>query len=90
MSNCEKVVEKQRDHINKLDTEKVRLQNFKQNKGRRLDELEKKVSQYETFEKINVERLIEVLNRQDRELKSLRYDKDNFSMTVDAIKKKNQ
>lgn len=29
LSNCEKVVEKQRDHINKLDTEKVRLQNFK-------------------------------------------------------------
>jgi len=38
------VVEKQRDHINKLDTEKVRLQNFKQNKGRRLDELEQKVA----------------------------------------------
>jgi hypothetical protein len=44
LSTCEKVVEKQRDHINKLDTEKVRLQNFKQNKGRRLDELEHKVA----------------------------------------------
>ena len=58
LSNCEKVVEKQRDHIAKLDTEKVRLQNFKQNKGRRLDELEHKVSQYEIFEKVNVEKLI--------------------------------
>jgi secreted Zn-dependent insulinase-like peptidase len=72
LSTCEKVVEKQRDHINKLDTEKVRLQNFKQNKGRRLDELEHKVAQYEMFEKINVEKLIAVLDKQDKELTSLR------------------
>ena len=78
LSNCEKVVEKQREHITKLDTEKVRLQNFKQNKGRRLDELEKKVAQYEIFEKINVEKLIAVLNKQQNELVGLRNDSKNF------------
>ena len=64
LSNCEKVIEKQREYINKLDTEKVRLQNFKQNKGKRLDELEQKVAQYEIFEKVNVEKLIMLLNKQ--------------------------
>ena len=78
LSTCEKVVEKQRDHINKLDTEKVRLQNFKQNKGRRLDELEPKVAQYEMFEKIDVEKLIAVLDRQDKEVRALRADSVGF------------
>jgi len=44
-----------------METEKMRLQNFKVNKGKRLDELEQKVAQYKIFEKVNVDKLISVL-----------------------------
>ena len=46
--------------------------NFKHSKGKRLDELEKKVTQYELFQKIDVDRLIQVLHKQQAELTTLR------------------
>ena len=55
-----------------MDTENTRLLNFKHSKGKRLDELEKKVTQYELFQKIDVDKLIQVLNKQQGELTSLR------------------
>lgn len=56
-------MEKQKEGIKKLETENIRLMNFKQSKGKRLDELEKKVTQYELFQKIDVDRLIQVLHK---------------------------
>lgn len=61
LSNCEKIIEKQKDTIKVLETERVRLLNFKENKGKRLDELEQKVTQYQIYEKVNVEKLIQIL-----------------------------
>lgn len=46
--------------------------NFKHSKGKRLDELEKKVTQYELFQKIDVDKLIHVLHKQQGELTKLR------------------
>jgi hypothetical protein len=48
------------------------------------------VSQYETFEKINVEKLIAVLDKQDKELKSLRNDSSNVSNHFEFMQKKNR
>jgi hypothetical protein len=48
------------------------------------------VTQYETFEKINVEKLIEVLNKQDKELKYLRNDTNNFKNEFTNLRKKNR
>ena len=58
LSNSEKMVEKQNDTMRKMETEKVRLLNFKASKGKRLEELEQKVAQYQVFEKVNVDKLI--------------------------------
>lgn len=72
LNNTQLVVEKQKESIKKLDTENTRLMNFKHSKGKRLDELEKKVTQYELFQKIDVDRLIQVLHKQQAELTTLR------------------
>ena len=48
------------------------------------------MSQYETFEKINVEKLIAVLDKQDKELKSLRNDSSNVSNHFEFMQKKNR
>lgn len=72
LNNTQLIVDKQKDTIKKLDTENTRLMNFKHSKGKRLDELEKKVTQYELFQKIDVDKLIHVLHKQQGELTQLR------------------
>ncbi len=89
LSDCEKIIEKQKEHINKVETEKVRLLNFKTNKGHRLEELEQKVSFYEIYEKINVDKLIFTLTQQHNELKTLRNKSSNYEQEVQQIRKRN-
>lgn len=43
MGNAEKQIEDLKDYVSKLESEKNRLTNFKQQKGKRLEELEAKV-----------------------------------------------
>ena len=49
LGNAEKTIEQLKEEIKKLDMEKTRLQNFKIQKGKRLEELESKVQRYEFF-----------------------------------------
>jgi|TARA_B110001450_G_C17517950_1_gene439302 hypothetical protein len=60
-----------------MQTEQMRLQQFKKEKGRRLEEMEAKVNQYQLFEKVNVEKLISVLSKQQVELEKLKNDNSN-------------
>lgn len=73
-----------------METENVRLKNFKISKGRRLDELEQKVTKYQLFEKVNVEKLISVLQKQHNELNALKSEKTNFGFQLEVNKKKNR
>jgi hypothetical protein len=90
LSNCEKVIEKMKDQTKKMETEKMRLQNFKVNKGKRLEELEQKVAQYKLFEKVDVDKLISVLFKQQNELGLLRSEGTNFNNTLKYSQKKNK
>lgn len=88
LSNCEKIIDKQKDTIKLMETDKVRLLNFKESKGKRLEELEQKVAQYQAFSKVNVDKLIQVLYKQKEELESLRGANENFeSMFLHQAKK---
>lgn len=68
----------------------MRLQQFKANKGKRLDELEQKVSQYQIFEKVNVEKLIVVLKKQQESIASLQVDNANYSRKIEQNHRRNQ
>jgi hypothetical protein len=90
LSNCEKVVEKQKETLKKMETEKLRLMNFKQNKGKRLEELEQKVAQYQVFEKVNVEKLIQVLYKQQSELEELKNENSSYDARLHYNATKNE
>jgi hypothetical protein len=59
-----------------LEAEKTRLTNFKQQKGKRLDELEAKVQRYEFFQKVDVERLIATMTKMNTQIETLKSDHD--------------
>ena len=90
LSNCEKIIEKQKDTIKAHETEKVRLLNFKASKGKRLEELEQKIAQYQIFEKVNVEKILKVLYKQRSELDTLKSDKGNFNQKMHMSVKRNR
>lgn len=52
--------------------------------------MEAKVNQYQVFEKVNVEKLIVVLNKQQNELEKIKKDNSNFNARLDAQARRNR
>jgi chromosome segregation ATPase len=72
LASAEKVIEKLNEEIKKIEADRQRLSKYKVSKAERLKELEDKIKNYEVYENVDTEKLVQVLVKQDNEVKDLR------------------
>jgi chromosome segregation ATPase len=72
LSAAEKVNDKLREEIHKIEADRQRLAKYKVSKADRLRELEDKIKNIEVYENVDTEKLVSVLVKQDAEVKELR------------------
>jgi hypothetical protein len=68
----------------------VRLQQYKNSKSKRLDELEGKVRQMEVMENIDLNKLLDELRMRDKKLKQLKNMEYNVGARINVIQKLNE
>jgi hypothetical protein len=71
LATWEKIIEKMQNQLEMLQNQRLRLQQYKNNKSKRLDELESKVRQMEILENIDLNKLLDELRMRDRKLSQL-------------------
>lgn len=71
LATCEKIIEKMQSKLETLQNQRLRLQQYKNNKSKRLDELESKVTQMKILENIDLNKLLDELRLRDRKLGQL-------------------
>lgn len=75
------------NQVDVLQNQRLRLQQYKNNKSKRLDELESKVRQMEILENIDLNKLLDELRLRDRKLKQLTGVEKNLQTKIDSIYK---
>lgn len=87
LATAEKIIEKCNNQLETLQNQRLRLQQYKDNKSKRLDELESKVRQMEILENIDLNKLLDELRLRDRKLNQLSGIEKNLQKKVDSIYK---
>ena len=87
LATWEKTIEKLKNELANLQNQRLRLQQYKDNKSKRLDELESKVRQMEILENIDLNKLLDELRLRDRKLNQLSGIEKNLQRKVDSIYK---
>lgn len=68
LSAAEKLAEKLQTQIEDMNTQRLRLQQYKANKGKRLSELEEQVKQFEKIEFLDNQKLLNTYMKQQRRI----------------------
>ena len=89
LATCEKIISKMQSQLEVLQNQRLRLQQYKNNKSKRLDELEGKVRQMEILENIDLNKLLDELRLRDRKLSQLTGVEKNVQQKIDSIYKVN-
>ena len=79
LSAAEKVIEKLQEEMKKVEADRTRLYKYKHSKAERLKELEGKIKKFEVYENIDTDKLINVLDKKDKEVTQLKNIADNFT-----------
>jgi chloramphenicol O-acetyltransferase len=87
LATCEKIISKMQSQLEVLQNQRLRLQQYKNNKTKRLDELEGKVRQMEILENIDLNKLLDELRLRDRKLSQLTGIEKNLQGKMDAVYK---
>ena len=87
LATCEKIISKMQNQLETLQNQRLRLQQYKNNKSKRLEELESKVRQMEILENIDLNKLLDELRLRDKKLSQLTGVEKNVKLKVDAIYK---
>ena len=76
--------------MKKVEADRARLYKFKHNKAERLKELEGKIKKFEVYENIDTDKLINVLDKKDKEVTQLKNIADNFTQRMDIAEKRKE
>lgn len=87
LATCEKIISKMQNDLEVLRNQRLRLQQYKNNKSKRLEELESKVRQMEILENIDLNKLLDELRLRDRKLSQLTGVEKNLKEKIDSIYK---
>lgn len=87
LATCEKIISKMQTELEVLQNQRLRLQQYKNNKSKRLDELESKVRQMEILENIDLNKLLDELRARDRKLSQLTKVEKNLQGKIDSVYK---
>ena len=87
LATCEKIISKMQSQLEVLQNQRLRLQQYKNNKSKRLDELESKVRQMEILENIDLNKLLDELRLRDRKLSQLTKIEKNLETKISSIYK---
>lgn len=87
LATCEKIISKMQNQLETLQNQRLRLQQYKNNKSKRLEELESKVRQMEILENIDLNKLLDELRLRDKKLSQLTGVEKNLKLKVDAVYK---
>ena len=71
LATWEKIISKIQNQLETLQNKRLRLQQYKNNKSKRLEELKSKVRQMEILENIDLNKLLDKLISQDKKLSQL-------------------
>jgi len=90
LSAAEKVIEKLQEEMKKVEADRARLYKYKHSKAERLKELEEKIKKYEVYENIDTDKLINVLDKKDKEVSQLKNIADNFTNRLEMTEKRKE
>lgn len=85
LATCEKIISKMQSQLEVLQNQRLRLQQYKNNKSKRLDELESKVRQMEILENIDLNKLLDELRLRDRKLSQLTKIEKNLQGKINSV-----
>lgn len=71
LASYEKLIEKLQGQLESLNNQKTRLQQFKNTKSKRIDELENKMKDLEILENIDLNRILSQLKSRDKKIEEL-------------------
>lgn len=71
LASYEKLIEKLQGQLENLNNQKNRLQQYKNSKSKRIDELENKMKDLEILENIDLNRILSELKSRDRKITAL-------------------
>ena len=76
--------------MKKVEADRSRLYKYKHSKAERLKELEGKIKKFEVYENIDTDKLINVLDKKDKEVSQLKNIADNFTQRLDIAEKRKE
>ena len=89
LASCERIIDRLQSELDALQNDKLRLQQFKNNKSQRLQELEQRVRHLEVLENIDLRKVLEELRAREKALKNLQNLEVNFESRIDAVERRN-
>lgn len=83
-------MERFKEEIKTLKQEKYKLEQYKQNKAKRLDDLESKARDFEVMGNINLNKMLGMIEKKDKELSQLRNVENAFSAQQRSVETVNK
>ena len=82
LASYEKLIEKLQGQLENLNSQKARLQQYKNSKSKRIDELENKMKDLEVLENIDLDRILSELKSRDKKIEHLELHAQKDNVTV--------
>ena len=80
----EKIIERLKDDIKTESREKQKLIQYRLNKSKRLDELELKAREFEVLENVNLHKLLQMMERKEKKIRTLEAHEHEQAVILDA------
>lgn len=90
LTRYEKLIAKLYDQINNLQSQKTRLQQYKNSKAKRIGELESKMQDLEILENIDLNKILQEMRERDKKIEKLDAVDKNFNSRMSTVKKQSQ
>lgn len=90
LAACEKIIENLGGEIYDLSNQKLRLERYKENKGKRLEELEGRIKNLVVMEQVNTDKLIAELRERKKVLSELRQKEELADERIKIIRNAEQ
>ena len=90
LTHYEKLIEKLYSQLEHLNNQKVRLQQYKNSKSKRIGELENKMKDLEILENIDLQKILSELKDRDKKIAQLSVVDREFKDRMGSVQKASQ
>jgi hypothetical protein len=90
LTHYEKLIEKLYSQLEHLNNQKVRLQQYKNSKSKRIGELENKMKDLEILENIDLQKILSELKDRDKKIEQLSVVDREFKDRMGSVQKASQ